>query len=80
MATTVGSGNLQFEPVENWEKLPPGWEFIDVAGGFCVPDAIRALGDGIIGLHRILPGVRAADYRLGCRPREMCYPSKIHQI
>jgi DNA-binding beta-propeller fold protein YncE len=32
MATTVGSGNLQFEPVENWEKLPPGWEFIDVAG------------------------------------------------
>src|SRR5918996_863867 len=32
MATTVGSGNLLFEPVENWEKLPPGWEFIDVAG------------------------------------------------
>ncbi|MBI3326959.1 MAG: hypothetical protein HYZ81_09690, partial [Nitrospinae bacterium] len=32
MATTVGSGNLIFEPVEGWEKLPPGWEFIDVAG------------------------------------------------
>ena len=32
MATIVGSGMLLFEPVENWEKLPPGWEFIDVAG------------------------------------------------
>jgi hypothetical protein len=31
MATTVGSGNLLFEPVE-MGKLPPGWEFIDVAG------------------------------------------------
>jgi DNA-binding beta-propeller fold protein YncE len=30
--TTVGSGNLLFEPVENWEKLPPGWEFVDVPG------------------------------------------------
>src|SRR5467141_2938553 len=32
MATIVGSGMLLFTPVENWEKLPPGWEFIDVAG------------------------------------------------
>ena len=32
MATVVGSGMLLFTPVENWEKLPPGWEFIDVAG------------------------------------------------
>src|SRR5438094_8508926 len=32
MATIVGSGMLLFTPVENWEKLPSGWEFIDVAG------------------------------------------------
>ena len=32
MTTVLGSGNLLFEPVENWEKLPAGWEFIDVAG------------------------------------------------
>ena len=32
MATIVGSGMLLFTPVENWEKLPRGWEFIDVAG------------------------------------------------
>ena len=32
MSTVVGSGNLLFEPVENWEKLPAGWEFIDAAG------------------------------------------------
>src|SRR5207244_13038991 len=32
MATVVGSGMLLFTPVENWEKLPSGWEFIDVAG------------------------------------------------
>ena len=25
MAMTLGSGNLLFEPVENWEKLPEGW-------------------------------------------------------
>jgi DNA-binding beta-propeller fold protein YncE len=29
---TLGSGNMLFEPVEGWEKLPQGWEFIDVAG------------------------------------------------
>src|SRR5215475_382718 len=32
MAMRLGSGNLIFEPVEGWEKLPEGWEFIDVAG------------------------------------------------
>ena len=32
MAMTLGSGTLLFEPVENWEKLPAGWELIDVAG------------------------------------------------
>jgi DNA-binding beta-propeller fold protein YncE len=32
MNTVVGSGNLLFEPVENWEKLPAGWEFIDAPG------------------------------------------------
>lgn len=32
MAMILGSGNLRFEPVEGWEKLPPGWSFIDVAG------------------------------------------------
>src|SRR5262245_12801779 len=30
--TTVGSGNLLYEPVENWEKLPSGWEFVDAPG------------------------------------------------
>jgi DNA-binding beta-propeller fold protein YncE len=32
MSTIVGSGKLLFEPVEHWEKLPAGWEFIDAAG------------------------------------------------
>src|SRR5712692_11215475 len=32
MSMILGSGSLLFEPVENWEKLPAGWEFVDVAG------------------------------------------------
>jgi DNA-binding beta-propeller fold protein YncE len=32
MTTIVGSGALQFKPVANWEKLPPGWELVEVAG------------------------------------------------
>src|SRR5256886_8804043 len=32
MAMRLGSGNLVFEPVEGWEKLPPGWSLLDVAG------------------------------------------------
>ena len=32
MTSTLGSGNLIFEPVEDWEKLPEGWAFEDVAG------------------------------------------------
>ena len=32
MAMRLGSGNLLFEPVENREKLPAGWSFIDVTG------------------------------------------------
>ena len=32
MAMRFGGGNLLFEPVEGWEKLPEGWSFIDVAG------------------------------------------------
>ena len=32
MTTALGSGNLIFEPVEGWEKLPDGWSFVDVAG------------------------------------------------
>lgn len=32
MALILGSGMVRFEPVENWEQLPDGWSFIDVAG------------------------------------------------
>jgi hypothetical protein len=32
MTMRLGGGNLVFEPVEGWEKLPEGWSFIDVAG------------------------------------------------
>ena len=32
MTLTLGSGDLIFEPVEGWEKLPDGWAFMDVAG------------------------------------------------
>ena len=32
MTLTLGSGDLIFEPVEGWEKLPDGWAFVDVAG------------------------------------------------
>ena len=30
--TVLGSGDLLFEPVIGWEKMPPGWSFVDVAG------------------------------------------------
>ena len=32
MAMTLGSGDLLFEPVEGWEKLPQGWSFVDCPG------------------------------------------------
>jgi len=32
MTMRLGGGNLLFEPVEGWEKLPEEWSFIDVAG------------------------------------------------
>ncbi len=32
MAMTLGSGNLLFEPVEGWEKLPQGWSFVECPG------------------------------------------------
>ena len=33
MAMRLGGDDLVFEPVENWEKVPEDWAFIDVAGG-----------------------------------------------
>ena len=32
MAMTLGSGNLLFEPVEGWEKLPQGWSLVECPG------------------------------------------------
>ncbi len=32
MAMTLGSGNMTFEPVERWEKLPRGWSFLECPG------------------------------------------------
>ena len=32
MTITLGSGNLLFERVEGWEKLPEGWFFVDAPG------------------------------------------------
>ena len=32
MAMILGTGHLRYEPVIDWEKLPQGWSFIDVAG------------------------------------------------
>ena len=32
MATTVGTGALTFESVDNWAKIPDDWHLIDVAG------------------------------------------------
>ena len=32
MAMTLGSGNLLFEPVEEWEKLPDGWSLVECPG------------------------------------------------
>ena len=32
MAITVGTGNLVFEPVEGWGRLPEGWTFGDAPG------------------------------------------------
>ncbi len=31
MTTTIGSGNYQYQVVENWAKLPEGWTLCDVA-------------------------------------------------
>lgn len=30
MATTLGQGDWTYEPVENWAKLPPGWDFKEI--------------------------------------------------
>ena len=32
MAMILGTGHMRYEPVVDWEKLPDGWSFIDVAG------------------------------------------------
>ena len=32
MTMTLGTGNLLFEPVEGWEKLPAGWSFMECPG------------------------------------------------
>ena len=32
MAMTLGRGDLVFEPVEGWEKLPEGWSFVECPG------------------------------------------------
>jgi hypothetical protein len=32
MAVTLGDGDYRYRVVENWAKLPDGWEFRDVAG------------------------------------------------
>ena len=32
MATTVGTGALTFEFVDNWAKIPDDWHLVDVAG------------------------------------------------
>jgi len=32
MSIIVGSGDFTYRVVEGWERLPPGWEFGDVAG------------------------------------------------
>src|SRR5262245_44760701 len=48
MAMRLGSGNVVFEPIEGWEKLPEGWSLIDVAGGvdsLPVADAVRVEHD-----------------------------------
>ena len=29
---TLGSGDYQYEPVEDWAKLPPGWSFKEIGG------------------------------------------------
>src|SRR4051794_36319644 len=29
---TVGTGNFRYEALSRWEKLPPGWSFVEVAG------------------------------------------------
>jgi len=31
MTTTLGSGNFRYQVIENWAKLPDGWELRDVA-------------------------------------------------
>ena len=32
MTMTLGTGDLLYQPVEDWEKLPEGWSFIEVPG------------------------------------------------
>ncbi len=29
---TLGSGEYQYEPVDDWAKLPPGWSFKEIGG------------------------------------------------
>ena len=32
MTMTLGTGDLLYQPVEDWEKLPEGWSFVEVPG------------------------------------------------
>ena len=32
MTTTLGSGNLLYDPIESWEQLPDGWSFHECPG------------------------------------------------
>ena len=35
MSVILGNGEHRYRVVENWAKLPEGWEFKDVARGRC---------------------------------------------
>ena len=40
MATILGTGEHRYEVVEDWAKLPEGWEFKDVAAVASFADAV----------------------------------------
>ena len=58
MAMRLGSGNLVFEPVEGWEKLPPGWSFMRPVMNVS-PSSSTKPRSPVLRNDRSLPGSRA---------------------
>lgn len=72
---TVGSGTFTYELVKGWDKLPPGWEYTQVAG-VAVDSQDRAYvfnrGEHPMAKHCIHWLDQTASIWIHCSAREVC--------